>query len=391
MKPSPTLALTQKAKDLKAQGKDILSLTAGEPDFPTPEWICEAAVQAMKQKETRYTAVAGTPVLRTAICEKFKRDNSLSYTPNNIIVSNGGKQVIFNALLATLNPQEEVVIPAPYWVSYLDMVHVAEANPVLVSCPVSQNYKITPTQLEKALTSRTKWIILNSPSNPSGAVYQEEELIALGEILRRHPHVLILSDDIYEHITYDGFFFKTLAQLCPDLKERILIVNGVSKSYAMTGWRLGFGAGPEWLIEAMADLQSHSTSNPCSIAQAAALSALTGPQAFLEDWRKIFEARRDHTLSLLSHIPGFRCPRPAGAFYLYPDISEIIGLKTKDGKVLKTDDDVAAYILDEVGVAVVPGSAFGLSPCLRVSFATDLETLTKACERIHHAVVALKE
>ncbi len=389
VKPSPTLLLTQKAKELKAQGKDVLSLTAGEPDFPTPSWICEAAVDAMRRGETRYTAVGGTPVLKEAIAEKFKRDNGLSYTPSEILVSNGGKQVIFNAFLATLNPGDEVVIPAPYWVSYPDMVYVAEAKPVIVSCPISQKYKITPDQLKAVLTQKTKWVILNSPSNPTGAMYTREELLELGQVLKAYPYVFILSDDIYEHIIYDGHSFHTLAEVCPDLKDRILIVNGVSKSYAMTGWRIGFGAGPKWLIDAMTDLQSHSTSNPCSIAQAAALSALTGPQDFLAEWTKSFEERRNCALKILSGIPGLKCPTPEGAFYLYPDLTEIVDTQTPSGRMLRSDEDVVTYLLEEADVALVPGSAFGQSPCLRLSFATDLETLMKACERIRDALSVL--
>lgn len=389
VKPSPTLLLTQKAKELKAQGKDILSLTAGEPDFPTPPWICEAAVEAVRRGENRYTAVGGTPALKEAIVEKFKRDNGLSYVPSEILVSNGGKQVIFNAFLSTLNPGDEVVIPAPYWVSYPDMVYVAEGKPVLVSCPISQKYKITPDQLKSALTERTKWVVLNSPSNPTGVMYTREELLALGDVLRDFPHVLILSDDIYEHILYDGHSFHTLAEVCPDLKERILIVNGVSKSYSMTGWRIGFGAGPKWMIDAMTDLQSHSTSNPCSIAQAAALAAITGPQEFLKEWVKSFKERRDRALEILSEIPGLKCPTPEGAFYLYFDLADIVNARTPSGVMLKTDEEVATYLLEEKGVALVPGSAFGQSPCLRLSFATDLKTLEMACERIRDAFSAL--
>ena len=389
VKPSPTLSAVQKAAELKAQGKVVLSLSAGEPDFPTPPWICEAATQAMEKGQTRYTPVGGTPALKQAIADKFRRENALSYTSEEIIASSGGKHVIFNALLATLNKGDEVIIPAPYWVSYPDMVTICQGVSVIVPCPESQGFKLRPEQLEKALTPRTKWVILNSPGNPAGNVYSKAELQALAEVLNAHPQVYILSDDIYEHILFTEEGFYTLAQIEPRLKERVLTVNGVSKSYGMTGWRLGYAGGPRPLIQAMTDLQSHSTSNPCSITQAAAVEALTGDQTFLKDWRRSFQERRDLVLEELQGIPGLRCAVPQGAFYLYPSCEGALGKKTPEGRVLTSDEDVCAYLLESVGVSVVHGAAFGLSPHFRISYATDAQTLKEACLLIRKAFTNL--
>ncbi|MFN7709976.1 MAG: pyridoxal phosphate-dependent aminotransferase [Holosporales bacterium] len=389
VKPSPTLALAQRANELKRAGRDIISLSVGEPDFATPQWIAEAAIEALNKGQTRYTPVAGTPELKAAIIAKFKRDQNLTYEPGEVMASTGGKQVIFNALLATLNPGDEVIIPAPYWVSYPDMVLVAEGQPVIIDCPQSQGFKLTAPQLEAALSPRSKWVLLNSPSNPTGAVYGAEELKSLAEVLRRHPQVMILSDDIYEAILFDGSHFCNILDVAPDLKERTLIVNGVSKAYAMTGWRLGYGAGPKSLITAMADLQSHSTSNPCSLTQAAAVAALNGPQDFLDAWRATYQRRRDLVIERLSRIPGLSCPVPGGAFYLYVGCHGLIGQVTPAGETLHSDDDIGAYLLEAAEVAAVPGSAFGLSPYLRLSTALDDADLEKACSRIAEAVQAL--
>jgi aspartate aminotransferase len=389
VKPSPTLGATQQAAELKAQGKHILSLSAGEPDFATPAWICDAATEAMQKGQTRYTAVGGTPELKRAIAEKFRKENDLQYAPEEIIASSGGKHIIFNALLSTLNPGDEVIIPAPYWVSYPDMVTIAEGTSVLVPCPESQEFKMTPEQLTRAITHRTKWLILNSPGNPTGSVYSKDELLGLAEVLRAHPHVYILSDDIYEHILFTESPFWTLAQLEPRLKERTLTMNGVSKSYAMTGWRLGYGGGPRQLIKAMTDLQSHSTSNPCSISQAATVAALQGNQTFLKDWRQSFRIRRDLVMEGVRTIPGLSCLVPQGAFYLYPSCEGILGKKTPQGHVLSNDEEVCQYLLESVGISVVHGAAFGLSPYFRISYATDANTLKEACVLIGKAFSVL--
>ncbi len=386
IKPSPTLALTQKAAELRALGKDILSLTAGEPDFDTPPWVCEAATKAMAAGQTKYTAVAGTPELRQAIVTKFARDNHVDYTPNEIIVGTGGKQIIFNAILATVNRGDEVIIPDPYWVSYPDIVEIAEGTPVFLSCPQSQGFKVTPEQLEKAITPKTKWFILNSPSNPTGAMYSYDELWQLAQVLRRHPHVLIMSDDIYEHITFDGNQFHALADIEKELKDRTLMLNGVSKSYSMTGWRIGYAGGPLWLIKAMSVLQSQSTSNACSISQAAALAALEGPQDFLKQWVQEFQDRRDFVVAGLNEIDGLKCLVPHGTFYAYPSCSDYMGATTPNGDHIETDEDFCAYLLDEAGVATVPGSAFGRSPHFRISYATDRNTLEKSLERLKIAL-----
>ncbi len=390
IKPSATLALSQKAAELRASGKDILSLTAGEPDFDTPEWICKAATHAMEKGQTKYTAVAGTPELRQAIVGKFARDNHIDYTPNEIIVGTGGKQIIFNAILATVNPGDEVLIPDPYWVSYPSIVEIAQGTPVFLECPQSQGFKLTPKQLEAAITPKTKWLILNSPSNPTGAMYSYDELWQLSQVLRRHPHVLILSDDIYEHITFDDNQFHALVDVEKDLKDRVLMLNGVSKAYSMTGWRIGYGAGPLWLIKAMSILQSQSTSNASSISQAAALAALEGPQDFLKEWVQEFQDRRDFVVKALNEIEGIQSLVPHGTFYAYPSCADYRGAKTPDGSHIENDADFCAYLLDEAGVATVPGRAFGRSPHFRLSYAVSMETLEKALERIGKALKKLE-
>lgn len=390
IKPSPTVALTGKVAELKAQGLDIIGLGAGEPDFDTPDFVKEAAIEAIRKGQTKYTAVDGTRELKEAIRAKFKRDNGLDYGLDQITVNVGGKQTIFNALLATLDPGDEVVIPAPYWVSYPDIVLLAGAKPVVVEATIDSNFKMTPEQLEAAITPKTKWLILNSPSNPTGAAYSEAELKALAEVLVRHPNVWILADDMYEHIVYDGFRFTTIAQVEPALYERTLTVNGASKAYAMTGWRIGFAGGPVQIIKAIAKIQSQSTSNPCSIAQAAATAALTGPQDFLKERAAAFQVRRDLVVSMLNQTPGLRCPRPEGAFYVYPDCAGLIGKTTPKGKMLANDEDVAAYLLEEAQVAVVHGAAFGGSPAFRISYATADSILEEACRRIQRAVGELR-
>lgn len=391
IKPSPTLAVAAKAKALKAAGRDILDLGLGEPDFDTPDFIKDAAVAAMKAGQTKYTVVDGTPELKKAIIAKFKRENNLDYTPEQISVGNGGKQVLFNALLASVNPGDEVIIPAPYWVSYPDMVLFAEGTPVFVACAEADGFKMKPEQLEKAITAKTKWVILNSPSNPTGAAYTKAEMKALTDILVKHPHVYVMTDDIYEHLVYDGFEFITPAALEPSLYERTLTVNGVSKAYSMTGWRIGYAAGPKELIKAMALLQSQSTSNPSSISQAAAVAALNGDQSFLNGWRKAYTERRDLVVSRLNQVPGLSCPKPEGAFYVYASCAGCIGGETPDGKVINTDEDFVTYLLESEGVACVHGSAFGLSPYFRISYATSTKTLEDACTRIARACSALRK
>ena len=341
IKPSPTLSIAARAAELKSLGQDVISLGAGEPDFDTPQFIKDAALQALIHGKTKYTAVEGTLSLRKAIVEKFKRENNIDYTPDQIIVGTGAKQVIFNAFLATLDPMDEVIIPAPYWVSYPDMVALADGVPVTTTCP---NLKLTPLELQKAITPQTKWLILNSPNNPTGLAYTRKDLESLAIVLRQYPHVYVLSDDIYEHLVYDGFLFTTLAQVAPDLKDRILTVNGVSKSYAMTGWRIGFGAGPRELIKAMTTLQSQSTSNPNSIAQEATLAALDGSQDFRKKWLDTFKDRRNHALKIFNETPGLTCLNPQGAFYLYPSCAALMGKKTPSGKVIENDTDFAAYL-----------------------------------------------
>jgi aspartate aminotransferase len=390
IQPSATLAMTARVAELKRLGVDVIGLSAGEPDFDTPDFVKEAAIQAIRAGQTKYTNVDGTPELKAAIIGKFKRENGLDYEPGEIIVNVGGKHTIFNAIVATCDPGDEVIIPAPYWVSYPDIVAFAGAKPVIIPAGADQAYKITPEQLDAAITPATKWLILNSPSNPSGAAYSAAELKALGEVLRRHEHVMLLSDDMYEHIFYADFPFTTMAQVCPDLKDRVLTENGCSKAYAMTGWRIGYAGGPAWLIKAMAKLQSQSTSNPCSIAQAAAAAALNGPQDFLRERQDAFLKRRDLVVAMLNEAPGLYCPTPEGAFYVYPDASGCIGKATPEGKTIGNDDDLIGYFLDQARVAAVPGTAFGLAPAFRVSYATSEEVLRTACTRIQQACAALR-
>jgi aspartate aminotransferase len=390
IQPSATLAVTAKAAELKRQGRDIIGLGAGEPDFDTPDFVKEAAIEAIRRGDTKYTAVDGTAALKEAVRSKFKRDNGLDYGLDQITVNVGGKQTIFNALVATLNPGDEVVIPAPYWVSYPDIVNFTGATPVFVEAGIDARFKITPAQLDAAITPRTRWLILNSPSNPTGAGYTAAELRALGEVLMRHPQVWVLSDDMYEHIVYEGFEFATIAQVCPELYDRTLTVNGASKAYSMTGWRIGFAGGPAPLIKAIGKLQSQSTSNPSSISQAAATAALNGPQDFLKERRAAFQSRRDLVVSMLNQTNGLRCHRPEGAFYVYPDCSGLIGRQTPAGATLADDEQVAAYLLESEGVAVVHGGAFGGSPAFRISYACSTETLEEACTRIQRACAAVK-
>ena len=389
VKPSPTSATFELAAKLRAEGHDIINLGAGEPDFDTPRHIIEAAKAAMERGETRYTAVAGTPELREAISAKFKRDNGLDYALEQITVGCGGKQTIYNAFMATLDPGDEVIIPAPYWVSYPDMVLRAEGEPVIVPCAQNNLFKLQAGDLEAAITAKTKWIILNSPSNPTGAAYSRAEMQALTDVLKRHPQVWVLTDDIYEHLVYDGFEFATLAQAVPALYERTLTVNGVSKAYCMTGWRIGFAGGPADLIEAISKVQSQSTSNPSSISQAAAVEALTGPNDFIAEHNEVFKARRDLVVDALNTCVGLACHRPEGAFYVYPSCAGTIGKKTPKGKTIASDGDFVTYLLEAEGVATVQGEAFGLSPYFRISYATATEALEEACRRIKRACEAL--
>ena len=389
VKPSPTIAVTTKAQALKAEGKDVIGLGAGEPDFDTPENIRAAAKRAIDNGKTRYTAVDGIPELKAAICSKFLRENGLTYTPAQISVGTGGKQILYNALMATLNPGDEVIMPAPYWVSYPDMVLLAGGVPVPVVAGIETEFKLTPAQLEAAITPKTKWFIFNSPSNPTGAGYTRAELKALCDVLMRHPQVWVMSDDMYEHLVFDDFEFCTPAEIEPGLYDRTLTCNGVSKAYAMTGWRIGYAGGPVALIKAMGTIQSQSTSNPCSVSQYAALEALSGPQEFLADWRRVFQGRRDLVVSMLNQAKGIRCPKPEGAFYVYPDISGCIGKATPAGMVISNDEIFATALLEETGVAVVFGAAFGLSPNFRVSYATSDEVLREACARIQRFCASL--
>lgn len=390
IQPSATLAMSAKVSELKAAGVDVIGLSAGEPDFDTPDFVKEAAIQAIRDGDTNYTVVDGTPALKAAIIGKFQRDNGLTYAPSQITVNNGGKHTLFNALVATLDEGDEVIIPAPYWVSYPDIVNFAGGVPVIIEAGADQGYKITPAQLEAAISPKTKWLILNSPSNPTGAAYSAEELKVLADVILPHQNLMVMTDDMYEHIWYADFPFATIAQVCPDLYDRTLTVNGVSKAYAMTGWRIGYAGGPAWLIKAMAKLQSQSTSNPSSISQAAAVAALNGPQDFLIERNAAFERRRDLVVSMLNDTPGLECPTPEGAFYVYPDASGVIGKVTPKGAVIETDEDLIAYFLDEAQVAAVHGAAFGLSPAFRISYATSEEMLTEACTRIQRACSALR-
>ncbi|MEO1422782.1 MAG: pyridoxal phosphate-dependent aminotransferase [Pseudomonadota bacterium] len=389
VKPSPTIAVTNKARELKAAGKDVIGLGAGEPDFDTPVNVKDAAKRAMDEGKTKYTAPDGIPELKQAICDKFQRENRLTYTPDQISVGTGGKQILYNALVATLNPGDEVIIPAPYWVSYPDMVLLAGGEPVTVEATLESCFKITPEQLEAAITPKTKWFIFNSPSNPSGAGYTAEELRGLTDVLLRHPHVWIMTDDMYEHIVYEPFTFATPAEVEPQLYDRTLTCNGVSKAYAMTGWRIGYAGGPKELIGAMRKVQSQSTSNPCSISQYAALEALNGPQDYITESRVAFQRRRDLVVSMLNQAAGITCPTPEGAFYVYPSIAGCIGRKTAGGVVIDTDETFASELLEAEGVAVVFGGAFGTSPAFRVSYATSDAVLEEACTRIQRFTASL--
>jgi aspartate aminotransferase len=382
VKPSATIAVTNKARELKAAGRDVIGLGAGEPDFDTPDNIKEAAIRAIREGKTKYTAVDGIPELKAAIVAKFERENGLSYTPAEITVGTGGKQVLYNALMATLNAGDEVLIPAPYWVSYPDMVLLAGATPTFLDASLESGFKVTPEALGLAITPRTKWFIFNSPSNPSGAAYSRAEVRAIADVLLEHPHVWIMTDDMYEHLVYDDFEFTTLAGIEPALKARTLTVNGVSKAYCMTGWRIGYGGGPRQLINAIANIQSQSTSNPCTISQWAAVEALNGPQDFIPRNNAVFKERRDLVVSMLNQARGLTCPTPDGAFYVYPSCAGAIGKRTPGGKVLETDEDFVTALLEDEGVAVVQGSAFGLGPNFRISYATATSDLETACERI---------
>ena len=390
VKPSPTIAMNTKAGEMKAAGKDVISLSAGEPDFDTPQNIKDAAVQAIADGKTKYTAPDGIMELKQAICAKFKRENGLEYEPAQVSVGTGGKQILYNALMATLNPGDEVVIPAPYWVSYPDMVLLAGGTPVIAEASLQTGYKLTADQLEAAITPKTKWLIFNSPSNPTGAGYTAEELKSLTEVLLRHPHVWVMTDDMYEHLVFDGFEFVTPAQVEPKLYDRTLTCNGVSKAYAMTGWRIGYAAGPKELIGAMRKVQSQSTSNPCSISQWAAVEALNGPQDFLETNNEAFKRRRDLVVGMLNEAEGIACPVPEGAFYVYPSISGCIGKTSAGGTKITDDEAFATALLEETGIAVVFGAAFGLSPNFRVSYATSDAALTDACGRIQKFCAGLK-
>ncbi|PJE31895.1 aspartate aminotransferase [Pseudooceanicola antarcticus] len=382
VKPSPTIMMTNKTLEMKAAGKDVIGLSAGEPDFDTPENIKQAAIAAINAGKTKYTSVDGIPELKEAVCAKLKRDNGLDYTPAQVTVGTGGKQVLYNAFMATLNPGDEVIIPAPYWVSYPDMVLLAGGEPVIVEGPLENGFKITPEALEAAITDKTKWLIFNSPSNPTGAGYTRTELKALTDVLMRHPQVHVLSDDMYEHLVYDGFEFCTPAQVEPGLYDRTLTLNGVSKAYAMTGWRIGYAAGPKELIGAMRKVQSQSTSNPCSISQWAAVEALNGPQDFIAPNNELFKKRRDIVVEMLNAIEGITCPVPDGAFYVYPSIAGLIGKTSAGGTLIDTDEAFATALLAETGTAAVFGAAFGLSPNFRISYATSEAQLVDACTRI---------
>ncbi|WP_273759325.1 pyridoxal phosphate-dependent aminotransferase [Bartonella sp. ML70XJBT.G] len=382
IKPSATIAVSQKARNLKALGRDVIALSAGEPDFDTPDNIKNAAIEAIRRGETKYTPIAGIPELRQAIAAKFKRENNLIYQPEQIIVATGGKQILFNALMATLNKGDEVIIPSPYWVSYPEMVTLNNGKAVFIETKAEFSYKLQPQELEAAITPKTKWFIFNSPSNPSGAAYTHDELKKLTDVLVKYPHVYILSDDIYEHLTYEGFVFVTPAEVEPKLYERTLTMNGVSKAYAMTGWRIGYAGGPQELIKAMDTIQGQQTSGTSAISQWAAVEALNGPQDFITQNKSIFQTRRDLVVSMLNQTPGINCPTPEGAFYVYPSCAELIGKKTSEGKVITNDEDFVIALLEAESIAVVHGSAFGLGPAFRISYATSEELLAEACSRI---------
>jgi len=387
---SSILKIMQIAAELRRQGRDVIDLSAGEPDFDTPDAIKRAANEAISRGETKYTVLDGLPELKAAIREKFRRDYTIEYADHEIIVSAGAKQVLFNALMASVGEGDEVIIPAPYWTSYRDMVAITGATPVIVPCPENERFLLTAPRLEAAVTERTRWLLLNSPSNPTGAMYSREEYGSLLEILRKHPDIWLIADDIYEHIVYDDAEFVSPLVVAPELRDRTLVINGVSKAYAMTGWRVGYGCGPPALVKAMVAVQSQATSCPCSVSQWAAIEALTGPQDVVRERCKLFEARRDRVVELLSEIDGIHCDRPPGAFYVYVNCEGLIGAHAGDGQVIESDTDVAAYLLQSANVAVVPGTAFGLSPFFRLSFASSLETIETACERIATACAALE-
>ena len=389
IKPSATMAVTQKERELKAAGRDTIGLGAGEPDFETPDNIKEAAIAAIRSGKTKYTNVDGIPELKAAICAKFLRENKLTYTPDQVSVAPGGKPIIYNAFMATLNPGDEVIVPAPYWVSYPDIVQLTGATPVIVEATAEEGFRLSAQKLEAAITPNTKWLILNSPSNPTGAAYSAAHLRTLADVLLRHPHVMILTDDMYEHLLYDGFEFATIAAVEPALYDRTLTMNGVSKAYAMTGWRIGYAAGPAWLIKGMAGIMSQSTSNPTSISQYAAVEALNGPQDFLAVRNQAFQDRRDLVVSMLNQANGLSCPTPEGAFYVYPSCAALMGKKTPTGVVLANDEDFARELLEAEGVAVVHGGAFGGSPAFRISYATSAQILEEACGRIQRFCASL--
>jgi aspartate aminotransferase len=390
VKPSPTIAVSTKARELKAAGHDVIGLGAGEPDFETPQHIKDAGKAAIDSNDTKYTAVDGTPELKAAIVAKFKRDNKLDYAANEVMVGTGGKQVLYNAFMATLDPGDEVIIPAPYWVSYPDMAILAEGKPVFIDCPQSVGFKLQPADLEKAITPKTKWIILNSPSNPTGVGYTWDDMKKITDVLMKHPHVWVMTDDMYEHLVYDDFKFCTPVEVEPALKDRTLTVNGVSKAYCMTGWRIGFCGGPAPLIKAMTAIQSQSTSNPSSISQAASVAALNGPHDFIAEHNKVFQQRRDLVVSMLNQAQGIDCPTPDGAFYVYPSVAGCIGKTTPDGKKIESDSDFVTALLETEGVAAVQGVAFGLSPHFRISYATSTEVLEEACQRIQRFCGSLR-
>ncbi len=390
IKPSPGLELQRLVVELKAAGKDVIGLGIGEPDFDTPDHIKEAGIQAIREGQTKYTTVDGTIECKEAVALKFKRDNNLDFSTSQISVNSGTKQTIYNALVATLNPGEEVLIPAPYWMSYPDMVLLAGGIPAIAETTIENDFKLQPADLDKAITPNTKWLIMNSPSNPTGTAYSKDELAALGDVLRKHPKIHIMCDDIYEHLIYDDFEFFTLLNVAPDLAERVITMNGVAKAYAMTGWRIGFAGAPEPLIKAMAKVQSQSTSNPCSISQAATIAALTGPQEIVRERTAIFQDRRDKVMAMLGQATGIRCIRPEGAFYIYADVSSLTGKKTPGGQTIGNDKDFVKYLLEDKGVAVIPGEVFGLSPYFRLSYATSMEALEDACGRIQEATAALR-
>jgi len=390
VEPSPSIVAAQRARELKAQGRDIISLSVGEPDFPTPPHIIEAAAAAARKGQTKYTAIPGTLELRTAIAAKLERENGIAYSTDEVMVSTGGKQAIFNAIVATMEAGDEAVIPAPFWIAYSDCVLYAGAKPVVVPCPAETKFKITPQMLERAITPATRWLVLNSPSNPSGAVYTRKDYLGLAEVLRRYPHVAVMVDEMYEHIVFDGHTCESVVAVCPDMKERSVIINGVSKTYSMTGWRIGFAAGPAQIIKEMSKLQAQVTSGPSSVGQAAALAALTGPQDSVEAYRAAFEERRDLIVAMLNQAKGITCVKPAGAFYAFPSCAGLIGRRTPDGTVIENDRDFVMYLMNGEGVAAVHGAAYGVSPHFRLSFAASTEDITRACERIQRACASLR-